>query len=101
MSGEGPNLVRNTAGCPCTNSIHAVRFTNENGLDPVEEVWSHPFVRLSCEVEGHPLGGGMLKLEPGESTRIVLPRRSLRLSSAELSLVHQGIETMRRWRHYE
>ena len=67
MSGEGPNLVRNTAGCSCTNSIHAVRFIDGDSLASIEEVWNHPFVRLSCEIEGHPLGGGMLKLEPGES----------------------------------
>jgi hypothetical protein len=32
-----------------------------------------PFVQLSCEIEGHPLGGGMLKLEPREASQIALP----------------------------
>jgi adenine-specific DNA-methyltransferase len=27
---------------------------------------------LSCEIEGHPLGGGMLKIEPGEAARLLL-----------------------------
>jgi hypothetical protein len=29
--------------------------------------------RLSAEVEGHPLGGGMLKLEPTEAEKLLIP----------------------------
>jgi len=101
MSGESPSLVANAARCPCTNSIHAVCLTDGCDLAPLVKMWDHPLARLSCEIEGHPLGGGMLKLEPGECKRIVLPRPALRLSSSERNLVHEGIVKMRRWRHYE
>jgi adenine-specific DNA-methyltransferase len=101
MSGEGPQLVANKAACSCTNSIHAVSLKDGWKLATLETMWDHPLARLSCEVEGHPLGGGMLKVEPGECARILLPRPSLRCSAAELRLLEEGIATMRRWRHYE
>lgn len=102
MSGEGPCLVANEAGCSCTNSVHAVSLKKE-GWDfaALAKAWSHPLARLSCEMEGHPLGGGMLKVEPGEAARILLPRPTLRLSAREFGLLEEGIEAMRRWRHYE
>ncbi|MFW6161799.1 MAG: Eco57I restriction-modification methylase domain-containing protein, partial [Planctomycetota bacterium] len=64
MSGIRPPLARNLAGCTCTNSIHAVHFDMGAPRDAVFEAWDHPLSDLSREIEGHPLGGGMLKLEP-------------------------------------
>ena len=55
MSGAGPSLVRNEAGCTCTNSVHAVRLRPmvRPGLAPdLLELWNSPLVRLSCELEG-------------------------------------------------
>jgi hypothetical protein len=40
----------------------------------VAALWRTSLVRLSVEVEGHALGGGMLKLEPSEAARVLLPR---------------------------
>ena len=59
-----------------------------------------PFVRLSCELEGHPLGGGVLKLEPREAGRIVLPPPATAsvLSGPEVA---EAVSTMRTWRHYD
>lgn len=96
MSGERPNLVRNAAGCACTNSLHAVRM--KPGRNPffAMKAFSSPLAQLSCELEGHPLGGGMLKLEPREAGRIVL---SLDTSIAPEEEVLTGVATLRRWRH--
>lgn len=101
MSGEGPQLVANEASCSCTNSIHAVCLNKGWDFATLEKAWSHPLARFSCEVEGHPLGGGMLKVEPGEGARILVPRATLRLSKPQRICIDDGIETMRRWRHYE
>lgn len=62
-------------------------------------IWDTSFVRLSCEIEGHPLGGGMLKLEPREAARVLLPDASLlpRLSGTD---VEDSLVTLRTWRHY-
>ncbi len=99
MSGEGPTLVRNTAGCVGTNSVHVVRMKGAARLSALQAAWSEPLTALSSELEGHPLGGGMLKVEPGEATRILVgERRSF--SKTERACIRESIDTMRRWRHY-
>ena len=76
MSGITPVLVANHAKCVATNSIHVVRLNGAIALPELQERWRQPITELSCELEGHPLGGGMLKLEPREAGRIVLSRRA-------------------------
>lgn len=100
MSGLGPRLVLNNASCACTNSIHAVHLTNGLSSSELRKRWTHPFVELSCEIEGHPLGGGMLKLEPREAARIVLPSTVAKVSQELQAAISEGVTTLRRWRHY-
>ena len=99
MSGRAPSLVRNSAEATCTNAVHSVRVRDRKAVRRIMEGWDTPFVRLSCELEGHPLGGGMLKLEPREATRIVFPAPAMafELSAAE---TREAVSTMRKWRHY-
>lgn len=100
MSGARPVLVRNEAGCVCTNSVHAVITKSGHSVHSLQRVWSHPLVDLSCELEGHPLGGGMLKLEPREAANVRLPIGKLGLTSFESLLLRDAIQEMRYWRHY-
>ncbi|MBC8356826.1 MAG: SAM-dependent DNA methyltransferase [Planctomycetes bacterium] len=100
MSGLGPSLVANTTTCVCTNSVHAVHLTNGLSAEELVQRWRHPLVSLSCELEGHPLGGGMLKIEPREAANVVIPAVGIRLSAHQRTLIDEGIGTMRRWRHY-
>ena len=99
MSGVTPSLVKNAAGATCTNSVHAVRAVDPAKMARAAALWSSPFVQLSCELEGHPLGGGMLKLEPREAGRVLLPSKRVQ---AELSpaVVAAALTTMRAWRHF-
>jgi hypothetical protein len=99
MSGRTPSLVRNDAGCTCTNSLHSIRVRDNVAIHRVIEVWGTPFAQLSCEFEGHPLGGGMLKLEPREASQILIPGEAL---SAELAnpAIAEAVSEMRSWRHY-
>ena len=99
MSGRAPSLVRNSAAATCTNAVHSVRVRDRKAMRRIVEGWDTPFVRLSCELEGHPLGGGMLKLEPREATRIVFPAPAMagELSAAQ---TREAVSTMRKWRHY-
>lgn len=99
MSGDGAALVANRAKCVCTNSVHAVRLTNGASVEFLQRGWTTSLARLSCELEGHPLGGGLLKLEPREAANLVLPNGRVR-SRRELSLLDDGIDILRRWRHY-
>ena len=97
MSGLEPSLVRNAAGCTCTNSVHAVRLKGAASPRHMQAAWGTDFVRLSAEIQGHPLGGGMLKLEPREATQIIIPDADLfeAVASEEVTL---GLQEMRRWR---
>ena len=99
MSGLEPELVRNDAACTCTNSVHSVRFTKKQAIPKVRREWASPFVQLSCEIEGHPLGGGMLKLEPREAGRILIPDAEIK-SELPIETLTAAVTTMRAWRHY-
>lgn len=98
MSSGEPALVANPAGCAATNSVHTVTLKRRVPIHQLQAAWNTPFARLSCEIEGHPLGGGMLKLEPREAARVLLPRRRFK-SSEDRRLIAGGIATMREWRH--
>ena len=99
MSGIAPSLVRNEVGATCTNALHAVYLHNGRLGDGLLDTWDSTYVQLSCEIEGHALGGGMLKLEPGEAARIVLPSLEAR-SCLDDSVLEGAVSTLRRWRHY-
>ena len=81
--------------------VHVVELHDGCDLASLRKRWKHPLTRLSCEIEGHPLGGGMLKVEPREGARILLPRPRFRMSEREREAVEGGIRTMQRWRHYD
>lgn len=98
MSNSGAALVANRAGCVGTNSVHVVELTGAPAISALQQLWKQSLTQLSCEIEGHPLGGGLLKLEPGEASRVLLSRA--RFSGREHDLIGLGIEIMRRWRHY-
>jgi len=72
MSGEQPLLVINTANLVAPNTVHLVRF--ERDCDPlsVAVAWRNSLTKLSCEIEGHALGGGLFKLEPSEAENVLV-----------------------------
>jgi adenine-specific DNA-methyltransferase len=72
MSGSSPKLVRNGSGFVAPNTLHIVRFASGRQWRPFVAGWHSSLTRLSCEIEGHPLGGGMLKLEPSEAERVLV-----------------------------
>jgi adenine-specific DNA-methyltransferase len=98
MSGRAPSLVRNGATATCTNSVHAVRL-RPGVKSRALNAWGSPFVQLSCEIAGHPLGGGMLKLEPTEAANVLLPGAAV-LKRLDRETVTQALTTIRAWRHH-
>jgi len=98
MSSYGPVLVANRARCVGTNSVHTVNLTGDWSLSKLQRAWKDPFTSLSCEVEGHPLGGGVLKIEPGEAARVALVSKRF-WSREEHRLIAEGVHTLRQWRH--
>lgn len=75
MSGGTPKLVRNSAGLVAPNTLHIVCFSRGFRWTSFLVGWQSSLTKLSCEIEGHALGGGLLKLEPteAENVRIALP----------------------------
>lgn len=100
MSGRKVSLVRNVARCACTNSLHTVRLKDKAHLSTLRAVQASPLFQLSCEIEGHPLGGGMLKLEPREATNILVPAAEM-LEGLDDDLLNDAINSLQSWRHYE
>jgi len=72
MSGLAPKLVGNPARLVAPNTLHVVRFKEGWKSSHFVAGWYSSLTRLSCELEGHPLGGGMLKLEPSEAERVLI-----------------------------
>ena len=99
MSGRMASLVRNSAGVTCTNTVHSVRIRDAELAAKLLPRWGTPFTQLSCEIEGHALGGGMLKLEPREAGRILFAAEEM-AAELDASAVKEGVKTMQRWRHY-
>ena len=100
LSGRRVSLVRNPARCACTNSLHAVRIKDKASLPLILATLRSPLFQLSCEIEGHPLGGGVLKLEPREACNILIPDEH-GLANADTSTIEDGIAALQAWRHYE
>ena len=74
MSGLRPQLVANDAGAVAPNTLHVVRFKPGTAVPAktLAAFWQTSLTSLSVELEGHALGGGMLKLEPGEARRVLV-----------------------------
>jgi tRNA1(Val) A37 N6-methylase TrmN6 len=75
MSGDGPRLVSNSAGVVAPNTLHILRLRHEIRLsgEGLAALWRTSLTRLSAEIEGHAMGGGLLKLEPGEAEQVLAP----------------------------
>jgi len=74
MSGTQPLLVTNAANLVAPNTVHVLRFNQ--GCRPLSYAasWKSSLTRLSCELEGHALGGGLFKLEPSEAGNVLVVR---------------------------
>jgi adenine-specific DNA-methyltransferase len=72
MSGGRPKLVLNPTGLVAPNTLHLVQFVERKYVKSVPAGWCSSLTSLSCEIEGHALGGGMLKLEPTEAERLLV-----------------------------
>ena len=74
MSGLRPQLVANPLGAVAPNTLHVVRLKPHTALraETLAAFWQSSLTGLSAELEGHALGGGMLKLEPSEARQVLI-----------------------------
>jgi hypothetical protein len=74
MSGHAPRLVANDANVFAPNTLHVIRLKQHAvTARALSVLWLTSLSRLSAQIEGHAMGGGMLKLEPREAQRVLLP----------------------------
>lgn len=95
MSGLRPQLVANPIGAVAPNTLHVVRLKPHAALraETLAAFWQTSLTSLSAELEGHALGGGMLKLEPSEARQVLIatPTGNFEGLEAELgSLLRAG-----------
>jgi adenine-specific DNA-methyltransferase len=74
MSGAQPLLVTNAAHLVAPNTVHVLRFNRNSDSLAYAASWKSSLTRLSCELEGHALGGGLFKLEPSEAGNVLVVR---------------------------
>lgn len=74
MSGAFPLLVANDANVVAPNSLHILRLRAGCSMscDSIAASWQTSLTRLSVEIEGHAMGGGMLKIEPREAEMVLV-----------------------------
>lgn len=75
MSGAFARLVENDAHAVAPNTLHVVRLHrgSQVRMRDLAARWLTSLTQLSVEIEGHSLGGGMLKLEPKEAESVLVP----------------------------
>ena len=100
MAGRTPKLVKNAANASCANALHGVYLRRNAHCAVLQRAWQTPLAQLSCEIEGHALGGGMLKLEPREAARVILPSAPLAKGKPQRD-IEEAVATLRSWRHSE
>ena len=83
MTASWPRIVVNRSEATCTNNIVRLDWASADGVDDGDqphEAW-YPLAlgilssvsQLSAEVAGRSYGGGILKVEPSEMSRLVIP----------------------------
>jgi adenine-specific DNA methylase len=96
MSGIRAKLVVNRANAVAPNTLHIVRVRKPDAvsMEIMAVSWLTSLTMLSTEIEGHSMGGGMLKLEPSEaeSTILALPK----LGSERIMPLVEGLDALLR-----
>jgi hypothetical protein len=76
MNNAFPRLVLNEAKALSTNTIHNVWLRADVEAKTLTVAFYNSLTLLSAELVGRSYGGGILKLEPTEAERLLLPRLS-------------------------
>lgn len=89
MNADTPRLILNAAGARHLNSVHGV-YLRPEFRDVARDVLAvgavNSFTMLSAELVGRSYGGGVLKVEPREADRWLMPSPNLlQAHAAELS----------------
>lgn len=76
MTAAWPRVVLNYSKATCTNAIHRLVWTEHRPKADLQRVALgslSTLTQLSAELVGRSYGGGVLKLEPSEASRLLVP----------------------------
>jgi predicted RNA methylase len=73
MAGAHPRAAVNVVGAAYSNSLHGLRMRDGEGSLKAALGFYSSLSLLSLELEGRTYGGGILKVEPRELDRVLLP----------------------------
>lgn len=79
-SGEHPRLVVNEVEALNTNTLHGLRLNEPETARLLAVGFMNSLTLLSTELVGRSYGGGVLKLEPTEAERVLIPTLPASLS---------------------
>lgn len=79
MSHRFPKIIANAAGAGFLNSMHGITVTHQRRVARATLPLLAPntITQLGAELAGRSYGGGILKMEPSEASRLPLPRPNL------------------------
>lgn len=97
MIGERPRAAVNRCEAFYTNALHGLRTAPGIAAEQVALAFHSTLTLLSIELEGRSYGGGILKLEPTEMQRVVIPWVGTR---ADLSELARGVDVLLRAGRY-
>lgn len=80
MSHISPRLAANEAGATHSNTVHGVFLSDPLLAEPLAAAFLNSASLLSAELESRSYGGGVLKTEPGEAVRFLVPRLTPRMN---------------------
>jgi adenine-specific DNA-methyltransferase len=86
MNHQMPRIVSNEAKILVSNSVYGItlrRNTKQLGRKALPKLFFNSVSALSSELEGRSYGGGLLKVEPREADKILVPSLSLAADLAE------------------
>lgn len=97
-SNEHPRLVLNEAGALNTNTVHGVTLHSKRHRSGLAASFVNSLTLLSAELVGRSYGGGVLKLEPTEAERLLIPGAAARsgrsLARVDRDLRADGLESV-------
>lgn len=73
MSGKRCRLCLNEAKINCTNNIHQLFIKDEKLANVCVASFYSSLTGLSIELAGRGYGGGLIKLDPGDAKRVLIP----------------------------
>jgi len=80
MVGRFPKIIKNSAGVLATNNLHFVKPHETNSVFSTFYNW---VTLTSVELIGRIYGGGVLKIEPKDAQRIVVPKNNYRIKEVD------------------